>query len=652
MVMVAGSRQVSQPSYIVWNSIRYRVPTPREFGDATFALEQASVQRSDGELRVVSVPIAAHMGDGDFFANPLVRNRGAEGENVDGRIPGFAARGPGGTTITLTSADGNVVQRGMEEQGAYVFVAAGQRLYKVKASDHSVKETIIPAAAVTITALSKFDGQIIIWLGNANDAQIITNVGGDAVAATLATMTSVKGYVGANAQHTLHWRGNIGTTATNQVSSILSGDDAADSTKWSSGIKVGNTTSAIVDLAPHGRQLIACKPDGLFGVDSSRKGTPLTPELERWDDGDNFKGTWALGPFLLCPHQRGLLQWSSIERLWAGPERYYLNNTSVRGRPTAVRDLGGGWFALALEPDHGGGTGTFYLCLGRPVAGGEEWDPRYPPYVWHLGWFKGATAHCHCLHVTDNGLTNPELWYAVNDDVGYARLGRDGSPEIYDGNYLVSVAGGFQRSPVLPVVDGHVVGVIEWVRVRAVGVGADDYWEVEYDVDRAGSFTDVDQQSNNITAAGSTRKAMLDASGNPKEVSGRLVQWQWKWTGTTNTARTMGLRGDMEVGIWERPSRAWAGFVIIDVSDHPVFSTGIDARTAQTIQDDLEALADGTTPRTFTIEDLALGASSSAAARARGRVLLTGTPRLVKAETPERLPGRSYMRADFKVLEY
>lgn len=301
-----------------------------------------------------------------------------------------------------------------------ILVGGGTKVVEVNPSTHAVATTqTMPGGSVGPMQL--FNDQVAIPLGDSQQFYRRQSSGTYSVSTTttdgngdyryarcfgLSGSKLVRGY-------------------SNKWSTCAASDFYGTNGNWSTDYPIGDPSGKINQVFAHNRWDYVLKDEGLYSFDqeTSEEANLLT-DLIAFKSSENRAFAHWHDQILLCSFaglyrylQQGAARTSGAEEMEMneGP----LLNTF----PTAAVGFG----KWAFVAHYKGSTNTTYIAMHRRA---REGDANFGTPITTVSGIYQFTGRCNAMHITSLGGT-PELWFAVDTDIGWIELTRDGRPAAY-----------------------------------------------------------------------------------------------------------------------------------------------------------------------------------------------------------------------------
>ena len=538
-------------------SIAEQSPTEARYGNQPATVEMPMVWKT------------AHLGYGD--EETRVEGRYHYANNVDARFANQVIPGPLVTTIETTTPTANVSK--FIEYDGKLFFLGGRYVPYILPADDSINASLDLGAGKAGVDMEAFNGILYVSQGYGSGDYIYSKNGTGAWAedadVQAGHMTVLK-----NRLYAASGTAKVRWVESNPVT-------IAD---WSAEYTVGDPGTAITSIAMLGDLLYVGKRDGLYALDSSGIGVPLTPELRNYVSTSNCAGMVAWHGTLWVPHLRGLLNYQNLgDRgnlvISVGPGRGSVRANKVSGRVTALCG-DDRWLYAAIYTE----ANETYILAGRE---GSDSEPE--AVIWHpIAKFADASTPCYAM--TISGLwSTPRLWMGYGTDVAYLKLPAYADNPLRDSNYRYARSGSLYYSR-------HNWGSPTTLKVwKSIAIEADNlsstrYFSIYYRID-GGSWVNAGR------AIRSPRTVLkLSDSG----VSGAAIELRLDYS-MDSTSNPIVLRSLVVTGA-ERPAQVDQISMGIRCVDNLKCNDGsTDRRSAATMLGQLKNLA--TLGQAVTLKD-------------------------------------------------
>lgn len=434
---------------------------------------------------------------GGFKSRQGVTGTSEYGKNSDGRFMFRLRPSPKLNTITLTDSAAN--PSSIAEAMGYVWVTAGQYVYRIDPDDDSVVESKDFGSGVTAVMALRWEQDYLLVTTDADSKSLWKCSAVDAGGDTWAQSDDVAVYRLASGINRL-----FGVNKSGELRNVSTGLDPLADENWADSVQCGDTATLPTALLAYERTVFVGKPEGLFGVGDDGFGLPLIRRMARHDD--NCAGMAILDPWVLVPHIRGLYRFVPGIVESSGLEKEILNESPVKGQWKAFA-IDGDWIYGAIAVDD-----ETYVVSGRQRRDNE---PGFGPFLWDTWLYFDATCQTAWLSALS---ASPRAYFGHDNNIAYVELGDNGDyPEYATSASRTTIRYRFNdwRSKDFPKVD--VVG--------NAGLSGSIYWSVYYSID-GGSFSNLDIDGNAMK---------VDADGMhtfylPTTAVGREVQFRFDYT--------------------------------------------------------------------------------------------------------------------------
>lgn len=499
-----------------------------------------------------------------------IPNSSEYGQNTDTRWPYRLLPGPQVQTIALASSAANPTS--FFEALGYLFVCAGQRVFRIDPSDDSVVESaVFISGAVTIMGLrwETDTGLVTVDLPSSSVSELyqVTAIGPPDTWG--ASGTSLIPYRIAAGTDRL-----FGVNRDGLLKNVVSGLDPLVYANWSDLVQCGDTKTLVAGLVAYGKTAFVGKPEGLFGVNTEGKGVPLVKRITR--DDDNFKGMANVDPYIFLPHSRGLYRFIPGFVESAGLEVETLNESIIRGqwRGFVVDNR---WIYGLLTV----GSDTYIMTMRDR----EEGEPGFGPYIQdtlvHL-----STVASEAIWIST--LWNPpRLFFGHDYNVGYVKLSQGyGAPDVSGSDYRFALSGSrwTRKYNFGDWGDKDIPKVV----LAGKNLTANRYCELLYSVD-GGAYSNLDIGGVGMKISSDGRKTFYL----PRTAKGREVQFRLDYTGDVNT--TAGEIQFLEPFAVPQSRKVPAIRVTLHLGSEQLYGPGKEHRDPATQLNDLVALAEDPT---------------------------------------------------------
>ena len=430
--------------------------------------------------------------------------------NTDARWPNRLLPGPKFNIVGLTDAVAEPTD--FFEAFGYLFVIAGSKIFRINPSDDSVVLSKDLGTDVAIEGIRwDVDGAIVgaITTAPASKLYRLTAIGSPDTWVT-DTATAYRVAAGLDRAFKVDHKGLL--------KNCLTGLDPTDEDNWSDEVQCGNADEYPTALVAYERTALVGKPEGLFGVSEEGKGIPLISRMSH--HANNCLGMYALEPYVLVPHGRGLYRYRPGEVESVGVEREVLNE-GLRGGLIAFASDGPWIFAIMAVP-----ATNYYLAVGREVRQGES---SLGPYIWDT--LAYLTQYSRIIHISSLW-DPPRIWAGRQYSAQYARLSKGGgAPDPYGTDYRFITAG-------IRYTKHYNFGTWQdkdFVKVELAvkDASAAKYWVLGYAINSGSSFS-----NNDIN--GTEMRANSDGLWTfylPVTAKGREIQFRLTYTGDADTSK-------------------------------------------------------------------------------------------------------------------
>ncbi|HXH05359.1 MAG TPA: hypothetical protein VNI83_02095 [Vicinamibacterales bacterium] len=507
---------------------------------------------------------------GGLKSRPGIPGTTEYGKNTDGRFPFRLLPSAKINTLTLPSSAHEPTS--IFEALGYVFVVAGQRVYR------------IDPATDAVTLSKDFGGGTLGVMGLRweQDFGLVTT---DAASQSLWKVTAIgTPDTWTQSADVAAYRLAAGinrlfkVTKTGELRNVSTGLDPMTNANWADNVQVGETATLPTGLLAYERTVFVGKPEGLFGVGDDGFGMPLIKRMAR--DAGNCYGMTLFDPWVLVPHVRGLYRYVPGLAEACGLEREKLNESPVRGRWQGFA-ADGEWIYGLLAV----GSDT-YVMTGRERS---EEGLGFGPLVWDTWLHFSGTSKAIWLSALSSP---PRLWFGNGNNISYVKLSTGaGAPDVDGTGYEFALSG--QRFSYKYRFDDW--GPKDFIKIDVVGrnLTAARYWDVFYSVD-GGAFSNLDASGAAMRVNSSGRRTFQL----PTSAVGREVQFRFDYTG--DSASSAG-----ELNYWEVFAVPQSRKVPV-VTAHLLLEEGIyhdeevEQRSPSAQFNDLAALLEQATPVSTT----------------------------------------------------
>lgn len=456
---------------------------------------------------------------GGLKSRPGIPGTSEYGKNSDGRFPFRLLPSAKINSLTLTSSASN--PSSIFEAMGYVFVVAGQRVYRIDPATDTVVLSKDFGSDIGVMGLRWEEDYALVTTSATTQSlwKLVTGgiVGGGPDTWTqTAAVAAYRLAVGINRLFKI--------TKAGELRNVSTGLDPMTDANWADNVQVGETSTLPTGLLAYERTAFVGKPEGLFGVGDDGFGLPLIKRMAR--DTDNCLGMALFDPWVLVPHVRGLYRYVPGLAEACGLEKEKLNESPVRGR----------WKGFAVDGEWIYGL----LAVGADtyVMAGRERDEEglgFGPIVWDTWLYFAAASKAIWL----SALTStPRLWFGNGNNISYAKLSTGaGAPDVDGPEYEFALSG--QRFSYKYRFEDW--GSKDFPKIDVVGknLTAARYWDVLYSID-GGAFSNLDVAGAGMRISADGRQTFFL----PTTAVGREVQFRFDYTG--NVASEAG-----ELNFWQ-----------------------------------------------------------------------------------------------------
>ena len=242
----------------------------------------------------------------------------------------------------------------------------------------SASVAVKPGAAAADTLLyttespsAQFSAGDICRVGGSSELMLVTAVSDS----TPDTLTVVRGYRGTIAAASTG--GNTIYKITENRHHVRASTDPTALSNWSSATTIGESGSPITALVGVDTDLIVCKTDGIYRVNSGGTVTELRPELKAETHADNFKGAFVWNDVVFLPlHDGGMwaLETTDFTLSDISASLKMPNLTAFHGRVVAGHGDVQNLYILILDTSN---TVYYIMRLTRTIVDGVadyRWD--------------------------------------------------------------------------------------------------------------------------------------------------------------------------------------------------------------------------------------------------------------------------------------
>jgi hypothetical protein len=424
------------------------------------------------------------------------------GQNTDTRFPFRLLPGPKLETL-LSNLQAGDSPTSYEEALGYLWICAGQRVYRVNPTDDSVVlSKDFGAGVLTIMALAWEDGYLYVTTDAADQSLWQVSAVGAPDTWTQAG-AGVKAYRLASSHDTLFRVSKVGIVR--KIATTLSPLVEAN---WADSVQMGNMTDPPTGMESLLNTVLVGKPDGFFGVDENGFGRPIIRRIPK--SSSNGKGMYAFEPYIMMPHGRGLYRFTPGNVETCGIELEMLNESPVKGIFNAFTSDGQWLYGIIpVDPD-------IYIMAGREARGQES---GFGPIIWDTLMYVPNVDSSAIFFSTL--WTNPSLIFA-GDNVVYRIPMQPGlsQPVTYNGSgvrYTAKLDFDDTNDKDFPKFD-----------VAGKSLNSDRYWEFAYSVDED-SYQTLDINGDTMVVTDDEHHTF----GLPVLAFGKTIQFRATYTDNT-----------------------------------------------------------------------------------------------------------------------
>lgn len=446
---------------------------------------------------------------GGFKSREGIPGTSEYGQNTDGRFPFRLQPGPNVKALAQLLQSGDTPTCGAEALG-YMWVGAGQRVYRIDPSDDTILESKDFGSGVTVMDCLEWEDGYLYITTDADDQSLWRCTAIGTPDTWVQSDASTKAYKIAKTNDTM-----FRVSKTGELRKVGTGLSPIQSSDWADSIQMGNKTDPPNSLQPLEDTVICGKPDGIFAVDANGFGRQIITRMIPY--ADNGLGMLPFEPFMFIPHSRGLIRYSPGFATDVGLERELLNESPVKGTFTAMAS-DGLWIygVIPIGSD-------IYVLAGREA---KENEASFGPIIWDTLIFLESVA---CSWIAFSMLwSDPMLLLGVDNAVYKVPLeaGMSMPKEFLSTGkrYSPKYDFGDEKPKDFPKFD-----------IAGQNLSGDRKWTITYSID-SGSFLAIDINGDTMEITDDEPQTFLL----PASATGRTIQFLFEYSDVAGDATEHG----------------------------------------------------------------------------------------------------------------